>query len=217
MLGFSPLGQRPLGGQVVTIYTVTGEVGSFVIDGQAALLKKTWPGLIAGATDVTLSGSSVTLNRGYLSQEDAGSFSLSGNAVSFERTFNLKASSGAVALTGVSAGKIKGYAVRALAGSYAVAGKAAVLRDARLTQAGFGSFALDGTDTAGIKGFHMASERDEFNLVGFSTSETHLFKIRVEAGTFAISEPGGHGTNLSRRRPHVVARSYGGPLRVKLP
>lgn len=115
---------------------------------------------------------------------DAGSYTITGTAVTTKRGRKVAADSGSYAITGTAVTTRKGWVVSALSGSYAITGTAVTLRQTRLVTAASGSYSITGTDV--------------------TLTKTAAKSVVADAGSYAIT-----GTAVNFRKTHLVSANTG--------
>lgn len=106
-------------------------------------------------------------NNAYTLTAEVGSFTLTGNNASFNRTIGMTAGTGAFTLTGIDTGLSYG----------------------RTLTAETGSFLLTGNDAAFTKGTHLAAGTGVFTLTGNDASFISGKNLTAETGSFVITWP----------------------------
>jgi hypothetical protein len=184
---------------------LTAEAGAFVLTGQAAGLSKTGAfSLDAGAGSFSLAGQAANLLAQYRLTGNVAAYTLSGQAANLRRGLRLAAGTGAFTLTGWSAGlsKTGSYALAANTGAFTLTGRDATLtavRHYRLT-AERGTFTLTGQATGLSRGRTLVAERGAFSLAGTATGLRVTRLLTGGAGAFVLT---GLAVNLYRLEANI--------------
>jgi hypothetical protein len=169
------------------------------------------------------------LLQSYTLTADAGTYVLTGTAVTLKAARTLALAAGSYALTGTAAALSKGFRLSADAGTYAVTGQTATLSAARLLSAEAGVYTLTGSAATLTKGFILTAQGGSYALSGTAASLLYGrapiaanagsyvvtgsaltlnkgFTIGLNAGTYALT--GGTVNLLSQRKVTADAGSY---------
>lgn len=200
-------------------YTLTADVGAFVLAGVATGLRaaRTVPagtgafalsGTDAGvrasrvisceACEFALAGQDATLSKNHPLAADVGEFAITGTDADLRAARTLTADTGTFALAGTAAGSVVSRVVAAEVGDFTLTGTEAGLRAARTLPAAVGAFALSGTDAGARVSRVCAASTGAFSLAGVDAALRAARLTSTEPGAFALA---GIDATLSTGRP----------------
>jgi hypothetical protein len=118
---------------------------------------------------------------------DAGSYSVTGQAVTLSHGFFIAVDSGSYGVTGQDVTLTHGFNLAVDAGSYAVTGQDVSLTKTWLLNVDVSSYAITGQDVALQKGLTLGVDAGSYSVTGQDVTLVHDFAIPVDAGSYAIS------------------------------
>lgn len=126
-----------------------------------------------------------------------GSYTLTGQAATFARTYIVVAAQGSYTLSGQTANTLQGYLVTADQGSYSLTGQAATFSRTYILVAGQGSYSLSGQDAAFSQGYGLIAEQGSYALTGQSATllQTHI--LTAAQGSYSLT---GQAADLRKGR-----------------
>lgn len=118
---------------------------------------------------------------------DAGSYALTGQAVTLTQAKLVDASAGSYALTGQDVTLTRALPLAVDAGSYTLTGQAVTLTHAWLVDAAAGSYALTGQDVSLQYGKTINVDAGSYALTGQDVTFDRTYVLDVAAGSYALS------------------------------
>lgn len=177
--------RRGVQGAPTTAVSMSADVATFALTGQAATLKEN-VNLSASTGSFTLTGVAAQLN--VKMSLAAGSFTLSGQAAGLTQQVKMSAGVGSFALSGQAADLVYGQKVAAGTGAFSLTGVNASLIAATNLTIGVGSFTLTGNATDGLD-IKLRVQSGSFTLagitVGLQTSSAQ--QLGAAVGSFVVS------------------------------
>lgn len=118
---------------------------------------------------------------------DAGSYALTGQAVTLTQAKLVDASAGSYALTGQDVTLTRALPLAVDAGTYTLTGQAVTLTHAWLVDAAAGSYALTGQDVALQYGKTINVDAGSYAVTGQDVTFDRTYALDVAAGSYALS------------------------------
>ena len=143
--------------------------------------------IAADAGSYALTGEAVTLTAQRRTQADAGSYTLTGEAVTLTAQRRTQADAGSYALTGADVSFPSGATLIADAGSYALTGEAVTLTAQRRTQADAGSYTLTGAAVQLTAQRRTQADAGSYALTGAAVDFFADYVIVAEQGTYTLT------------------------------
>lgn len=219
--------------------------GAIALAYAAASTTATWTGLtesvdttVEGNTFTTANdqfvsaqvGLTVTANFGSSSQDvlvaaawgpaksitaDAGSYTLTGTAATFRKTWKVVAASGSYALTGTAATPKLGRKVVAAAGSYLLTGSNVNLNKGKRISVDPGSYSFTGTAATLRQARKVTAVAGSYVLTGATVALKHGWKVTAASGSYSIV--GASVNFLIAKAPSIHLPVFGGwTVKIKL-
>ena len=164
--------------------------------------------LDVGAGSFSLSGQAVSLKQGYVATAGTGSFSLSGQAVSLEHGRNLAVGAGSYSLTGqdvtLTYTPADNPTLAAEHGTYALTGQAVSLEVGRNLAAEHGSYTLTGQAVSFLRDLVLAAESGTYTLSGQDAALLIGHLLTAEHGTYTLS-----GQDVTLAKGRTLAAEFG--------
>ena len=116
-----------------------------------------------------------------------GTYTLTGQPVSFRRHYVIKCETGTYDLTGQDADLTRALRIAQEAGDFALTGVPTALRASRRITPQSGSYALTGSETAVLRDLRLTTQPGTYELDGVPTSLTRALRLPVESGSYQLT------------------------------
>lgn len=171
---------------VLNNYTLTADVGSYVITGQSASLLRGFT--LSGETgSYTISGQAAAFSRTYILGAETGSYAISGQGANLLKGSKLTAEAGSYVITGQSANMYRVLSLTAETGSYTISGKDAAFTRTYVLDADTGSYVLTGQAATLKRGLLLTGAAGAYSITGQSATLSRGFGLVAETGSYTVS------------------------------
>lgn len=174
---------------------LSADTSSYAVSGSAAGVTYS-KAVFADTSSYSVAGQTVGLvvggaPSGFTFPADGGSYSISGQDVTYDRNYVVLASTASYTVSGSPANTYKGKTVIGDTGSYSVSGTAAGFLYGRTVSAEAGSYSIAGTDNTFLKGSLVSAAAGSYSVSGQGITMTAgQRRMNVDGGSYEID-----GTN----------------------
>ncbi len=206
------VGSFVLNGQAAVLkrgYVVTAAAASFILSGQAAILRRGLK-IVSAVGSFILSGQTALLRRGYPLVAAVGSFILGGQTAILRRGLKVVAAAASFILSGQNAGLLKGRPFAAALGTFLFTGKDATLTyvpnvgSTYTLVADAAAYILGGQAALLKRGLLISAAAGSFLLVGKAATLLRNARLTIGAGVFTLS---GQAAALRPDRRIIAAKA----------